>query len=195
MSKQFGRNKGDVMTKDDFIEVDSHDEILRREISAQKKIIDLPIQGKEMNTLSVICSYELFGLSKEDISQVTGLRIDQVASIQMTEAYVSLMNQIAKNIYEKDQKNLRAGFLKYSGKALNRIVELVEQADEDKVRLEAAKDLLDRAGFRPVDTIEHKHSFENELKIVHIKKNEKEEMPVINAEFSVKDEILNVDVK
>ena len=185
MSKQFGRNKGDVMTKDDFIEVDSHDEILRREISAQKKIIDLPIQGKEMNTLSIICSYELFGLSKEDIAQVTGLRVDQVASIQMTEAYVALMNQIAKNIYEKDQKNLRAGFLKHSGKALKKIVELVEEADEDKVSLAAAQDLLDRAGFRPVDTIEHKHSFENELKIVHIKKNENENVPVIEAEFSV----------
>ena len=188
MPKQFGRNKGDKIDNDEFIEIDSHSEIMRREISAQKRIADLPIQGKEMNTLSIICSYELFGLSKEDIAQILGLTVDQVSNVQMSAGYVSLLNQIAKNIYERDQNNLRAGFLKHSKKALQRIVSLVEDADEDKVSLEASKDLLDRAGFRPVDTVEHKHTMEGELKIVHISKKENEEIPVVvEASWSQKE--------
>lgn len=190
MPKQFGRNKGDVMNNDEFIEVDSHSDILRREISAQKRIMDLPLQGREMNTLSVVCSYELFGLSKEDISQLLGLSVDQISQIQMTEGYKSLMNQIAKNIYDRDQSNLRAGFLKHSKKALQRVVQLVEEADEDKVSLAAAQDLLDRAGFRPVDTIEHKHTMEGELKIVHVTKNENPVIPaVVEAQWSAKENI------
>lgn len=180
--KQFGRNIGDKLDDDEFVEIDSNEDIMRREISVQKKIMDLPIQGKEMNTLSVVCSYHLFGLSKDDISQLTGLTTLQVAQIQMTEAYATLMEQVSKNIYELDKKNLRAGFLKHSKKALDRIVTLVESADEDKVSLGAAQDLLDRAGFRPVDTIEHKHSFQNELRIVHVKKDEvKAEIPIMEG--------------
>lgn len=187
MAKQFGRKLGDKLDDDDFVEIDSHADIIRREISAQKRVFDLPIQGKEMNTLSVVCSYELFGLDKEDIAQLLGMSVEQVSNVQMSDAYVSLMNQIAKNIYEKDQNNLRAGFLKHSKKALQRVVQLVEEADEDKVSLEAAKDLLDRAGFRPVDTIEHKHVMEGELKIVHISKKDGGEIPVLEGEWSQKE--------
>ena len=39
----------------------------------------------------------------------------------------------------------------YSSKALNQIQELAESAVSEKVKLDANKDLLDRAGWKPVD--------------------------------------------
>jgi len=42
----------------------------------------------------------------------------------------------------------------YSSKALNQIQELAESAVSEKVKLDANKDLLDRAGWKPVDKSE-----------------------------------------
>jgi hypothetical protein len=42
--------------------------------------------------------------------------------------------------------------------------------------LAAAKDILDRSGFRPSDRVEHVHKFEDELRIVYVKE---QTMPMI----------------
>ena len=49
---------------------------------------------------------------------------------------------------EEAQKEALKG---YSSKALNQIQALAESAVSEKVKLDANKDLLDRAGWRPVD--------------------------------------------
>ena len=41
-----------------------------------------------------------------------------------------------------------------------------------KYALDAAKDVLDRGGHRPVDIVEHINRMDGELRIVHIKKDE-----------------------
>ena len=41
----------------------------------------------------------------------------------------------------------------YSSKALNQIQELAESAVSEKVKLDANKDLLDRAGWKPVEQV------------------------------------------
>lgn len=39
--------------------------------------------------------------------------------------------------------------------ALAQLARLVEQADSDSVKLSAIKDVLDRAGYKPKDRVEH----------------------------------------
>ncbi len=52
---------------------------------------------------------------------------------------------------DTEQKEALKG---YSSKALNQIQELAESAVSEKVKLDANKDLLDRAGWKPVDKSE-----------------------------------------
>ena len=52
---------------------------------------------------------------------------------------------------DAEQKEALKG---YSTKALNQIQELAESAVSEKVKLDANKDLLDRAGWKPVDKSE-----------------------------------------
>lgn len=48
-------------------------------------------------------------------------------------------------------KEVQRRFSDYSERAAEIVKELAEKADEDKVRLSAAKDILDRAGHKPVE--------------------------------------------
>ena len=52
-----------------------------------------------------------------------------------------------------------------------------------KFALEAAKDILDRGGHRPVDIVEHINRMDGELRIVHIKKDESAISKIQDAEF------------
>ena len=55
---------------------------------------------------------------------------------------------------------------------------MVDQANGVGTRMAAAKDVLDRAGHRPADVIEHKHSLEGGLTIEYI--DHKDEIPTID---------------
>lgn len=51
-------------------------------------------------------------------------------------------------------KQMRLRFGDYTGMALNTIIDLMQNAESGSVRLQASKDLLDRAGFKPEDKVQ-----------------------------------------
>ena len=55
--------------------------------------------------------------------------------------------RLLDDIEEAQKESLKG----YSSKALNQIQDLAESAVSEKVKLDANKDLLDRAGWKPVD--------------------------------------------
>jgi len=55
------------------------------------------------------------------------------------------------------------------------------RSDIPDVRQAASTQILDRAGFRPADIVEHRIRHENELRIIHIRDDN--EMPVIETEY------------
>ena len=68
------------------------------------------------------------------------------------------------------QNDVRGIFDKY---AKNAAAELISQMNSknEVARSMAAKDVLDRAGHRPADIVEHKHKVEGGLTIEYIKKD------------------------
>ena len=66
----------------------------------------------------------------------------------------SLVNQASKlkrELSAKISEELTANFLSAAPKALSILMDLAENSASDSVKFQASKDLLDRAGFRPVD--------------------------------------------
>ena len=54
-------------------------------------------------------------------------------------------------------------------------------SDSESTRGVAAKDVLDRAGQRPVDVVEHRHKMEGGLTIEYVEK--KDDIPTIDVDF------------
>ena len=66
----------------------------------------------------------------------------------------SLVNQASKlkrELAAEISEELRSSFMNAAPKALSILMDLAEHSASDSVKFQAAKDLLDRAGFRPVD--------------------------------------------
>ena len=66
----------------------------------------------------------------------------------------SLVNQASKlkrELSSEIAEELTANFLSAAPKALSILMDLAKNSASDSVKFQAAKDLLDRAGFRPID--------------------------------------------
>lgn len=179
---------GKVVTKiepnqnKDALILKSNTQLQIEEAKARRKIDDLPIKNSKMNTISVVLSYYLFGLSNKDISLITKLPEEQINSIIMLPAFSEMLQSVTKSIIEKDTDDVRNFIATQTKKAAKKVVDIMENASP-KFALEAAKDLLDRGGHRPVDIVEHINRMDGELRIVHIKKDESAINKIQDAEF------------
>ena len=66
----------------------------------------------------------------------------------------SLVNQAIKlkrELSTEISEELRSSFMNAAPKALSILLDLAENSASDSVKFKASKDLLDRAGFRPID--------------------------------------------
>ena len=172
---------GQVMKEDDEEEVvviPSATEAIRAVERVNKRISDLPVPPKQMNVVSLVMSYSLFGLSDNDIGIAIGLSIEQIGRIKMSDAYGDVRETIVENIIESDAEAVRTMFTDASKGAVNKLIEIANKAD-DKTALGAVNSILDRAGHRPADVQEHRLIADGGLKIEFIQRKD-EELPAID---------------
>ena len=166
----------------DALILKSNTKLQEEEAKARRKIEDLPVQNSKMNTISVVLSYYLFGLSVRDISLITKLPEEQISNIIMLPAFNEMMQEVTKAIIEKDTDDVRNYISMQTKAAAKKVVDIMENASP-KFALDAAKDILDRGGHRPIDIVEHVNRMDGELRIVHIKKDESAINNIQDAEF------------
>ena len=163
--------------EEEFVEVPNYQEVQRDYTARRRRISDLPLPPKEMNAISVIISYTLFGLADKDIATVLSIPTEQVERIKLSDHYKELMDTFVENIAVQDADHVRSLFSQQSIIAAQKITNLLN-SNSPHVAMSAAKDVLDRAGHRPVDVINHKHTMEGGLTIRHIRKSEVEPLTI-----------------
>lgn len=171
---------GEAIQEPYLVSVPNTEELKREVVAARKRINDLPVPPEQMNTLSVIISYSLFGIADEDISNTLLIPLDQLQTIKASDAYTGLHATFLKNIVESDLSDVRGMFVQKSRTAANTMFDLLSSNNE-ATRGSAAKDILDRAGQRPVDVVEHRHKMEGGLTIEYVEK--KDDIPTIDVDF------------
>lgn len=157
----------------------------------RRKLTDLP-EVSNMNVLSQIMCYDLFGLSVQDIATITKLTEQNVRTVLMSYDYGEFKKKMLASITETDKDNVREFIAANSRKAAEKVLEIME-CGNPKYALPAAQDVLDRAGHRPVDVVEHRSKMDNELRILFVSKNEndKKELEAINVQDAEFTEVLN----
>lgn len=162
--------------------IKTNKKLQEEEARIRHRIDELPLQNGKMNTISVVLSYYLFGLNTNDIAIMTKLPIEQVENIIMLPAFDEMLKSVTKAIVENDTEDVRTYIQKQTKRAATKVLEIMETASP-KFALEAAKDILDRGGHRPIDIVEHVNKMDGELRIIHIKKDEKEINNIKDVDF------------
>lgn len=168
-----------------FVEIPSASEAQEIVAKSRRSIAELPVAPQQMNGLSLVVFYTMWGLSNQDIAIQAGCTLDQVKAIKKLPEYIKLHEDIFKSVMETEATDVRGFFQQKSREAAATIVNMMDE--EGALGLTAAKDVLDRAGHRPADVVEHRHRMDNALVIEYIKKdkNDADVLPTIDADFEV----------
>lgn len=167
-----------------FISVPAPSEAQRLVVKARKSISDLPLPPQQLSGVGLVAFYTLFGLSDTDISLALDSRIsvEQIKNIKECEAYVEFMSTAKANIVNTETESVREIFATHATAAAQKVIELAD-SENDVLAFKASQDVLDRAGHRPADIVEHRHIMEDALHIVVTKRDETKQLPVIDTDF------------
>lgn len=168
-----------------YVEIPSASEAQEIVAKSRRSVADLPVAPQQMNGLSLVCFYTMWGLSNQDIAVQVGVTIEQIKTIKKLPEYLKLHQDIFASVMETEANDVRGFFQQRAKEAASTIVEMMDEGGA--LGLTAAKDVLDRAGHRPADVVEHRHRMENSLVIEYIRKDTDDTkiIPAIDAEFEV----------
>jgi len=107
--------------------------------------VTFPLMGERCKNYSIILMMQLYGCSLAQVVQETGLTANEVNQICDSQDYMFLKQTLINNIRKLDQKTLTGKILREANDAFDRMTELSMNAKKEDVRLEANKDILDRA--------------------------------------------------
>lgn len=166
----------------EFVEIPAAKDAIAAVSKARRSVAELPVPGQQMNALSLVLFYTMFGLSDVDIAlQLGSVSVPQVKKIKSLPEYAQLSDTMLKSVLEHEATDVRTHIAKHAMGAAQKIIDTMEE--DGAIGFAAAKDILDRAGHRPADVVEHKHKMEGGLKIEYIEKTDKNEIPAIEGNF------------
>ncbi len=174
----------DSSARGGFVSIPSASEAQAIVARSRRSVAELPVPPKQMNAISLVLFYSMWGLGDNDIAMTIGaVSLDQVKQIKKLPEYLTLSNDIMKTVLEHESNDIRQFFQQNASQAAKKIVDLTQE--EGVLGFKASQDILDRAGFRPADVVEHKHKFEDALKIEYVKKDPIPDIPTIEADYKV----------
>jgi hypothetical protein len=153
---------------------------------SRRSVADMPVPPQQMNGVSLVVFYTMWGLSVQDIALQINGTVEQVKRIKKLPEYEKLYGDLFKSVMEFEANDIRGFFQQKAKDAAGKIYETMNE--EGALGFAAAKDILDRAGHRPADVVEHRHRLDNSLQIEIIRKDENSgTIPIIDAEFEALD--------
>lgn len=163
------------------VEVPTASEAQRIIEGSRRRLSDLPVTPKHLNPIACICLYTMYGLDSLEISVATGLAIDQINAIRMSNEYGIMQRAVVDSVMEAETGDVKDFIKKASKSAAKKMSSLVEHNDPD-VAIRASKDVLDRAGLRPADVVELRGRMDMGLVIEVVDRREDNKRPVIDME-------------
>lgn len=164
-----------------LVEVPSNIKAVQLVTQARKRVADLPDLPSKTNIIAAIVAYKMFGLDDIEIALALGITELQVGRIIVSDAYTQLHDAILQSVLNNEAGTVKDLFVKNARAAATDMVKMAATA-EGALKFRAMRDVLDRAGMRPVDVIEQRVSLEGQLQIVHIRRDNKDDLPTLNIE-------------
>jgi hypothetical protein len=173
-----------IKEKAEWVEVPHPSAAQELVVRARRSVSDLPAPPQQLTGVALVAFYTLFGLSDQDIAIALDARlsVDQVRNIRQLDAYRDFMESAKTSIIDNTADKVRDVFQTHAIGAAHKVIQHA-QSDDGVLSFKASQDILDRAGHRPADVVEHRHRMEDALHIVVTKRDGSETLPVVDALF------------
>lgn len=107
----------------------------------KRNLGDLPDIPSNMNPICVVLTYTSIGLSDADIATALSTTEDNIRKLKDLDSYQMLEKMFDERIFEDEQRNARHIISKYSSRAAQKMVDLVDAKSGD-LALAASRDVL-----------------------------------------------------
>lgn len=144
-----------------------------------RTLADVPAPVSQMNPTMLVLAYSMWGLDTHAIARLLERTYDEIALVEQSPLFMEMRKQVVEALRYAETGSVHAYIAQQSINAAQTIINKLSSKSED-VQMAAAKDILDRSGFRPADRTEHVHKFEDELRIVHMQETT---APKIDIDF------------
>lgn len=138
----------------------------------RRDISELPAKPKVMLHVALVLTFSLMGLSDDDIALMCGTTTEQVERVRAQEAYKQSLNEIIAAAKEHGSDTVSQQLQEMVPDALTAMRGALA-SDSEWIKVAAAKDVLDRSGYSPKQTVEHKHTVDGGLRIEYVDKTDK----------------------
>lgn len=143
----------------------------------QRNLADVRVGVQQFNPVMLILSYNMWGLDANAIARFLSLTIEQVNDVMSSELFTETRKELLEAIRYAENSSIH-GYLSQKARKAAQVTAAALSSPSADIKLAAAKDILDRAGFRPADRTEHVHRFEDELRITYV---EEKTPPIIDV--------------
>lgn len=133
-----------------------------------RTLADVNVDKSQFNPVMLILAYTMWGLDTHAVARYLGIDIEQVIAVKGSDLFADTRKQMLEAIRYTEADAIHGYLASKARKAAETMAFAMEKGTPDQ-KLAAAKDILDRSGFRPVDRTEHTVRFEDELRIVHLR--------------------------
>lgn len=133
----------------------------------KRTLADVNVVAKQFNPVMLVLAYSMWGLDNEAIARYLDLSDEQVAGITSSDLFVRTRQEVLEAIRFVESTTIH-GYLSEQARLAAATIAAELRSKDGERRLTAAKDILDRSGYRPTDRVEHTHRFDDELRIVHL---------------------------
>lgn len=165
---------------DDDSDPDEHVQLQLVPVS-RRSIMDLSLSPAQMAVINNVLVYTIWGLPDDEIATQCNCTTQQVRTLRDLDDYKRMYDALIAGLREAYTATVQGIFAEAAPRAAAGVVRKMRHKSAD-IALAAKKDILDRAGFRPADKVEHNHSFGNgsELVIRIIKQSDADNLPTLD---------------
>lgn len=147
----------------------------------RRSIMDLSLTAQQLAFVNNVLVYSLWGLPDDEIMMQCQCTLEQLNHARNLEDYTRIKESLIQGLQASLMQDVDNVFAMAAPKAARSLVRNLKAKSPD-IRMSAMKDILDRAGHRPADRVEHMHNIGDgsELVIRVIKQDEANAIPTID---------------
>lgn len=166
-----------------YVEVPTHTDAQNIILKTRTSISDLGVDEDSLNVFGLLLVFELLGLNPRETSKMLSMSERKIELLRNKDEYQKLRKQAEQNLRTSSEDAVRDIIASKATTAANKVASLMN-SDDERISLSASRDILDRAGHRPVDTVEHRMYQEDKLVIEVVERvedtNDSKSLPVID---------------
>lgn len=179
------REQSEPETDDEEEDDDTDEAMGRMDVRPvhRRSLMEFALTAPQMAMINNVLVYTLYGLPDDEVALMCNCTVHNVHVVRDLDDYQRMYDALIDGLRAAYGATVQGILHDAAPVAARSIVKKMKNKSQD-ISMAAIKDVLDRAGHRPADRVEHTHMFGDgsELVIRVIRESEKEEIPTLELE-------------